>query len=103
MEWSVLQDFEAVLSVSTLSAVSSVFIDISLSQVPHRVQMSMAQEKTPILSGAIPAFETFMWEWEVLADKHPRLKPWIDVGLEWATEYYTRMDRTDAYIIAMCD
>ena len=44
----------------------------------------------------------FMWEWEVLAEKHPRLKPWIDVGLEWAGEYYTRMDRTDAYIIAMC-
>jgi hypothetical protein len=65
--------------------------------------MSMSQEKTPILSGSIPAFETFMWEWEVLAEKHPCLKPWIDVGLEWATEYYTRMDRTDAYIIAMRD
>lgn len=64
--------------------------------------MSMSKEKTPILSGSIPAFEMFMWEWEVLAEKHPRLKPWIDAGLEWAGEYYTRMDRTDAYIIAMC-
>ena len=55
-----------------------------------------------MLAGSIPAFETFMYEWEVLAEKHPHLKPWIDTGLEWATQYYARMDRTNAYIIAMC-
>jgi hypothetical protein len=65
------------------------------------MQTSMLKEKTPMLSGSIPAFEMFMWEWEVLTDKHPQLKPWIDIGLEQAAEYYTRMDRTNAYIIAM--
>ena len=62
----------------------------------------MLKEKTPVLSGSIPAFETFMMEWELLSEKHKRLKPWIDVGLEWASEYYKRMDWTNAYIVAMC-
>jgi hypothetical protein len=65
--------------------------------------MSMSKEKTPILSGAILAFETFMWEWEVLAGKHPHLKPWIDVGLQWAMQYYSRMDCTNSYVIEMCE
>jgi hypothetical protein len=74
---------------------------ITTPQVPHHVQMSMSKEKTPMLSGSIPAFETFMWEWEVLAEKHPHLKPWIDVGLKWAGDYYICMDCTSSYIIAM--
>ena len=36
-----------------------------------------------MLSGPIPASETFN-EWE----KHLRLKPWIDTGLEWARRYH---------------
>jgi hypothetical protein len=46
----------------------------------------MSKEKMPILSGAIPAFETFMQEWDILAEKHPCLKPWVDVGLKWVTQ-----------------
>lgn len=61
----------------------------------------MSAEKTPILSGAIPAFETFMSSWEKLAREHRRLKPLIKPGLDWAYMYYGRMDRTKAYIIAM--
>jgi len=55
-----------------------------------------------ILAGAIPAFEMFMTSWECLAEKHPRLKPWINIGLEWASTYYSRMDGTKSYIISMC-
>jgi hypothetical protein len=34
-------------------------------------------------------------------EKHGWLKRWIDIGLEWASEYYKCMDRTNAYIVAM--
>ena len=67
-------------------------------QVPHCVQQMMSGETTPILSGAIPAFELFISKWEQLSTDFPRL---IASGLEWATIYYIRMDRTRAYIIAM--
>ncbi|KAF8584232.1 hypothetical protein K439DRAFT_1229744, partial [Ramaria rubella] len=51
-KWVVMQDFEMVL------------------MVPHQVQMVMCKEATPVLSGAILAFKTFMPAWETLGDKH---------------------------------
>ena len=83
IEWNTLQDVEAILAI------------------PHIAQQTMSKEKTPILSGAIPAFEMFMTSWEQLAERIPRLRPHLDEGLKWALKYYERMDRTDAYIIAM--
>lgn len=62
----------------------------------------MSSESTPILSGAIPSFELFMTSWENLAEMHPRLEKWISIGLEYASTYYGRMDRTRSYIISMC-
>ena len=61
----------------------------------------MSEEGTPILSGSIPAFEAFMTKWEKLSEQ-PRLELLIEPGLEWAYRYYSRMDRTRAYTIAMC-
>jgi hypothetical protein len=61
----------------------------------------MSGETTPLLSGAIPAFEMFMTRWETMSQR-AELKSIIAPGLEWATRYYGRMDRTCAYIIAMC-
>ena len=61
----------------------------------------MSSDANPILSGSIPAFEMFMSAWEQLSKHHPRLQPWINVGLEWATTYYAQMDLTKAYIISM--
>lgn len=63
----------------------------------------MSGESRPILSGSIPAFETFMTQWEKLGKENPHLKPFIQPGLEWAYKYYNRMDRTTAYIVAMCE
>ena len=40
--------------------------------------------------------------WETTSKKHEILRPWTDVGLEWAAKYYVRMDDTDAYVLAMC-
>ena len=62
----------------------------------------MSAERTPILSGAIPAFEMFMTAWEELGIKNPSLRRWTDIGIEWATKYYKKMDQTDAYTVAMC-
>jgi len=63
----------------------------------------MSAHATPVLSGAIPAFELFMSNWEDLGNKFNNLKPWTDIGLKWARKYYNRMDDTRAYIIAMCE
>lgn len=62
----------------------------------------MSGETLPILSGAIPAFEMFMTKWEKLAADHARLKPIVQPGLDWAYKYYSRMDETKAYVVAMC-
>jgi len=62
----------------------------------------MSGEMTPILSGSILAFKMFMSSWEQLSEKHPRLSQWINIGMAKATEYYTRMDHTSAYIMLMC-
>jgi hypothetical protein len=101
VEWAALQDFEVILGVYTLSSLCWSVILSTTFQVPHVVQQVMSVEKMPVLAGTIPAFELFMTQWETLGSKHPRLKPFIDIGLEWAMKYYSRMDRTQAYIIAM--
>ena len=71
-------------------------------QYPHKVQQIMSGENTPVLAGAIPAFELFMTGWEKASEDHPHLTELIQPGLDWASMYYGRMDRTRAYIIAMC-
>src|ERR1700677_4519768 len=61
----------------------------------------MSGESTPILSNSIPAFKLFLSSWENLATKHPKLKPWIEIGPDHAINYYQCMDRTSSYVIAM--
>jgi len=63
----------------------------------------MSKEHTPILSGAIPAFEMFMTAWEQLGRDHPCLSQWTDIGIQWATTYYKKMDDSSAYVIVMCE
>ena len=43
-----------------------------------------------------------MTKWENICRDMPHLAQFIDKGLESAYKYYKRMDRTRAYIIAMC-
>jgi len=43
-----------------------------------------------------------MTDWEDLAKQYELLEPWINIGLQWATKYYIRMDDTDAYVVTMC-
>jgi hypothetical protein len=60
----------------------------SYQQVPHVVQQVMSGESTPILSGAIPAFEMFMTRWEKIIQQHPRLEWLVRPGLDWTYKYY---------------
>jgi hypothetical protein len=62
----------------------------------------MFSEKTPILCGAIPAFEQFMTSWEKLGNERPELTELINPGLTLAYKYYSRMDRTMVYVVTMC-
>jgi hypothetical protein len=54
----------------------------SYQQVPHVVQQVMFGESTPILSGAIPAFEQFMTRWERIVLECPHLKRFVQPGLD---------------------
>ena len=56
----------------------------------------------PALLTTIINFEAFMTGWEKLGEGHKILKPWTDIGLQWAVKYYGRMDHTEAYVLAMC-
>jgi hypothetical protein len=96
-----MQDVEFILGVSHPVSISD-GICLIQQQFPHRVQQIMSGENTPILAGAIPAFEMFMTGWEKAAEDHTHLANLIQPGLDWAYLYYGRMDRTRAYIIAMC-
>jgi len=62
----------------------------------------MSSESRPRLGSAVSHLELFMTAWESKANKTPRLRPYIDVGLKWAKKYYKCMDNTHAYVVAMC-
>jgi hypothetical protein len=64
----------------------------------------MSQESNPVLSGAIISFEMFMTQWETLSnlEAKPHIKALLKPGLAKTYKYYDWMDRTKAYIIAMC-
>jgi hypothetical protein len=47
-------------------------------------------------------FEIFQTGWEKLAEKKKRLAPFIQQGLDRAKEYYGRLDKSNAYVVAMC-
>ena len=63
----------------------------------------MSSESQPVLSRAVPMFELFMTGWERLCESNKRIAPFIEVGLKWAKLYYSQMDNTRTYIIAMCE
>lgn len=95
-----LKDYHAILDVSTLRLHRALANDCV--QIPHVVQHRVSGEKLPRLGLSVPYFELFMTGWEDLRDNEPHLKPWLDIGLRWAMKYYSRMDDTTAYVIAMC-
>jgi hypothetical protein len=105
LDWELLDALYSVLAVSfcPIRFICNLLLIRLAAQVPHMVQQIMSAESMPVLSGAVPSFEIFMTRWEKLRNKYPQLKPWVDIGLKWAEKYYTRMDDTDAYVVAMCE
>jgi len=77
-------------------------ISNSLIQLPHAVQITLNAEKMPTLGSVIPQFELFMTSLEELGKATPSLKEITDVRILWATKYYSRMDNSRAYAVAMC-
>ncbi|KAF8835082.1 hypothetical protein BDN67DRAFT_858372, partial [Paxillus ammoniavirescens] len=53
MDWQVIQDMEVVL------------------KVPHVAQQCMLGKSLPLLSCAVPSFETFMAQWEHISLNFP--------------------------------
>jgi hypothetical protein len=47
-------------------------------------------------------FEIFMQAWESLANANPELGQYINAGMKVAKKYYSRMDQTNAYAVALC-
>ncbi len=62
----------------------------------------MSSEAILVLLCVIVYFEMLMIEWEKLGKQYPVLKPWMEIGLHWATKYYIKMDDTDVYAITIC-
>jgi hypothetical protein len=65
------------------------------------VHKLLSGEQTPLLAGVIPVFEVFLTGWEKLARKRKNLAPFIQCGLDRANEYYNRLDKSNAYVVAM--
>ena len=61
----------------------------------------MSGECIPLLGSAVPTFETFVVQWDMLSELVPWCTPFIYAGLDCAKTYYERMGKTHAYIIAM--
>lgn len=101
LDWQVIEDLEVVLEVTLPFRRLTLHADTLLFQIPHAAQQCMSGESTPLLSGAVPAFETFMAHWEELSAAVPRCSSFIRVGLDYAKTYYKRMGKTRAYAIAM--
>lgn len=64
----------------------------------------MCGEWNPLLSGALPAFETFLARWKQIAmsRNYPQLAPFLDEGLSLAIKYHKLMCANKAYLYAMC-
>ncbi|KIK21590.1 hypothetical protein PISMIDRAFT_103932 [Pisolithus microcarpus 441] len=70
LEWEVLQDLKVVL------------------EIPHEAQQCMSSESRPVLSKAVPAFETVILWWRALVKNTPHCGAIINAGLDQAEQYY---------------
>jgi hypothetical protein len=72
-------------------------------KVPHQAIRALSSERLPTLCKYLITFERFLVVWEKVRDdpNHPHLRPFTEVGLDWAGKYYERMGDSKAYVIAM--
>lgn len=63
--------------------------------------MKLAGHKNPTLCEYIVEIENLMTEWEKMGEDTAEIYRDIQKGLDKITEYYVRMDKCNAYVIAM--
>jgi hypothetical protein len=61
----------------------------------------MSSEKTPTLSGTLPAFQSLQDCWEEHAHQHPDVARYVLEGMERLNKYHERAGKTRAYVITM--
>jgi len=73
-------------------------------KAPSIAQQTMSGEHCPLLGSTLPAYETFVAQWQamVTSPNHPQLAPFIREGLSWVTSHHKRIRANKAYLFAMC-
>ncbi|KAF8449200.1 hypothetical protein L210DRAFT_3387662 [Boletus edulis BED1] len=68
-------------------------VDSSHPRIPSAAQKMMCGECSPLLGGAIPAYETFTFQWRNLStlQDHPHIGAFILEGLPTAMKYHTHV------------
>ena len=102
IQWLVLEDFESFLEVRLVFAFGPLSYIYCTEQVPLEIQRHISSEPLPRLGSTVQCFELLRSAWNILGTRNPRVKPWTDIGLQWADTYYKRMDNTRTYAITMC-
>jgi len=88
--------------VCKLAAWSGSYRHLLQGQVSYQFQQCLLSESMPVLLHGVIALEEYMMDLETLGKDFPVLKPWTAIGMDWGTKYYTWMDDTKAYVVAMC-
>lgn len=70
-------------------------------EIPHKCQELLAGEKTPILSLALPVYETLVLMWKKLAKEILELSHYIGLGIAKIMEYVSKGRRSRIYALAM--
>ncbi|KAF8141791.1 hypothetical protein EV363DRAFT_1151456 [Boletus edulis] len=68
-------------------------VDSSHPRIPSAAQKMMCGERSPLLGGAIPVYETFTFQWYNLStlQDHPHIGAFILAGLPTAMKYHTHV------------
>ena len=73
-------------------------------KTPAIAHHTMTSECTPLLSGALPAYETFMEQWKCLSTFTMNLQFGLILseGVVYAEQYQQLMHGNSTYVVAMC-
>lgn len=82
-------------------------LTLYIPKVPYDFTMRLAGQHVPTLCYSIQYMERFITAWEELPNKcgsvrAARIRPYVQVGVRWATKYYKKLDNSYAYVISMC-
>ncbi|KIK13446.1 hypothetical protein PISMIDRAFT_118865 [Pisolithus microcarpus 441] len=85
MHWEVLQDLKFAL------------------QAPATAHHTMTSEHIPLLSGALPTYETFLEQWKriSMSSVNPQFGPLLKEGLAHREQYHKQMHANKAYVFGM--